>query len=94
MGSQRDGELGLSEEIEEDRKHLLFEVEVLLKTGQVDDVFEFLSLFVAEVRQQAVIVVADHRRQKAVELVVSDLDVAVDHGVADDAFPYIVVDLV
>ena len=52
----------LAEKIEVYRKNFLLSIVILLKTRQGDDQFKFVGLFVAKVRQQVVVVVADHRR--------------------------------
>lgn len=52
----------LAEKVEVYWKNFLLSVVILLKPRQRDDEFKFVGLFVAKMRQQVVVVIADHRR--------------------------------
>jgi len=51
----------LAEKVEVYWKNFLLSIVILLKPRQRDDEFKFVGLFVAKMRQQVVVVIADHR---------------------------------
>lgn len=91
---KRDGKLGFTKEIEKNWEHLLLADVVLLKPRHIEDFIKLLEVVVAEVSKQVVVVVADCGREEAGHLVPGDIDLALDHGVAYDRLPDVVVDLV
>jgi hypothetical protein len=85
-----DVDLGLPEEVVKDRKHLILGVVVAFKPWHFKNQLQCVQVAVAEVMQQVVVVVTQHWRQEPKDLVVSDLNSALQHRVTDQGFPDVV----
>lgn len=94
MRSQRYRQVRLTKKVEENRKHLLFSIVVLLEARQVEDLVELLQVVVREVGKEVVVVIADGGGQETVHLVVSNFDFSLNHGVPYDRLPDIIIVLV
>lgn len=94
MCSESKLNLTLAEEVKVNREHLLLFDVVVFKARHGKNILQFCFLVVADIEQQVIVVVRNHRSQKPSKLLVSNFHFFRRHCVSEDALPDVVIILI
>jgi hypothetical protein len=91
---QSDRYLTHAEEVVKNREHLFTGLVVLFKTGQVQDLLEFVRVIVAEMEQEVITMIGDDWSEESANLIVGNFHSFCGHRVPEYTFPDVVVVLI